>query len=308
MARFEVEFSRTNVTVGQFLAYVRAQLKKRGLGEFIGSLGYENFIGGNGIDAKVNHKEQNDTAYTELGIEYEEVRDLPYNKKSYQRTVNGVASNEIIEFEFDNEKSGRGYYYLVDGVDEVESVESTTEAETETETDVESESVNNGENNSCGERATANKANRDADNLKTAREGYKMKMENMIKAVVEAIHHYGEDGNYDPFYGIRGDDRELKVGDKFGNSHQLYQDPIDGAEYIGAGLYDAGELDGTCVWSIGLYSEFYEPDKKNIRWAIEQAKLFGEHIYLVRSKCPSKSGEELGEIIVENAYVALKIS
>ena len=134
-----------------------------------------------------------------------------------------------------------------------------------------------------------------------------MKIENMIKAVVEAIRHYGEDGNYDPFYGIRGDDRELAVGDKFGNSHQLYSRPVDGAEYIGAGLYDAGELDGTCVWTIGLYSAFYEPDEENIRRAIEQAQLFGEHVYLVRSKCPSKTGEEMGELIVEGAYVALKL-
>lgn len=135
----------------------------------------------------------------------------------------------------------------------------------------------------------------------------KMKMEKMIKAVVDAIHHYGEDDNYDPFCGIRGDDRELEVGEKFGNSHQLYSHPVDGAEYIGYGLYDAGELDGTCVWSIGLYSAFYEPDANDIRWAIEQAKLFGEHIYLVRSNCPANSGEEIGELIVENAYVALKL-
>lgn len=134
-----------------------------------------------------------------------------------------------------------------------------------------------------------------------------MKMENMIKTVVEAIHNYGEDGNYNPFYGIRGDDRELEVGAKFGNSHQLYQDPIDGAEYIGAGLYDAGELDGTCVWSIGLYSAFYEPDEENIRWAIEQAQMFGEHIYLVRGRCQALYGEEIGELIVEDAYVALKL-
>ena len=136
-------------------------------------------------------------------------------------------------------------------------------------------------------------------------------MENMIKAVIELIHNYGEDGNYNHFCGIRGDDRELEVGERFGNSHQLYQDPVDGAEYIEtgdyAGFYDAGELDGTCVWTIGLHSAFYEPDEENIRWAIEQAKLFGEHVYLVRSKCPTKAGEELGELIVEGAYVALKL-
>ena len=74
-----------------------------------------------------------------------------------------------------------------------------------------------------------------------------------------------------------------------------------------AGLYDAGELDGTCVWSIGLYSAFYEPDANAIRWAIEQAQMFGEHIYLVRGRCQALYGEEIGEIIVENAYVALKL-
>lgn len=179
MARFEVEIMRSNVTVGQFLSYVRAQLKKRGLDDFTGSLDYDNFVGGNGWDAKVNHKEQNDSAYAELGIEYEEVRDLPYNKKSYQRKANGVASNEIVEFEFDNEKTGRGYYYLVDGEDEAESVESTTDeaaaAESETEAENESvesvesvasvESVDNGENNSCGERAATNQTTKGADNL-----------------------------------------------------------------------------------------------------------------------------------------------
>lgn len=194
MARFEAEFLRTNVTVGQFLSYVRAQLRKRGLNEWADSLDYEDFIGGNGLDAKVNHKEQNDTAYTELGIEYEEVRDLPYNKKSYQRTVNGVASNEIIEFEFDNEKSGRGYYYLVDGVDEAESVESTTDetvAESEAESEsVESvESVDTIENDVCNapENAAIDEQNRDADNPTTAREEHimnafeKLRWENITK-------------------------------------------------------------------------------------------------------------------------------
>ena len=136
-------------------------------------------------------------------------------------------------------------------------------------------------------------------------------MENMVKAVIELIHNYGEDGNYDPFHGIRGDDRELKVGDRFGNSHQLYQDPVDGAEYIEtgdyAGFYDAGELDGTCVWNIGLYSAYYEPDADTIRWAIEKAMTCGEHVYIVRSRGQAISGEELGELIIENAYVALKL-
>ena len=143
MARVEVEFSRTNVTVGQFLAYVRAQLKKRGLVDWIGSLDYEDFIADNGVDGKTDHKAKNDEVYTLYGIEYELVRDLPYNKQTFEKKANGQVYHEIIEFIFDSENRGHGYYCLVDdGVeDEIEPVESITEAETEAESDESVETV-----------------------------------------------------------------------------------------------------------------------------------------------------------------------
>lgn len=160
MARIEAEYLRTNVTVGQFLSYVRANLRKRGLNEWADGIDYENFINGD-WSCKVDHEELNDEAFTQLGVAYEEVRDLPYNKMSYQRKANGAVSNEIMEFVFDDESTGHGYYYAVDCVDEADSVESTTDeaaaAESETEAENESvesvESVDNGETNSCGEIA-----------------------------------------------------------------------------------------------------------------------------------------------------------
>lgn len=126
MARIEAEYLRTNVTVGQFLSYVRANLRKRGLNEWADGIDYENFINGD-WSCKVDHEELNDEAFTQLGVAYEEVRDLPYNKMSYQRKANGAVSNEIMEFVFDDESTGHGYYYAVDCVDEADSVESTAD-------------------------------------------------------------------------------------------------------------------------------------------------------------------------------------
>ena len=126
MARIEAEYLRTNVTVGQFLSYVRVNLRKRGLNEWADGIDYENFISGN-WSCKIDHAKLNDEAFTQLGVAYEEVRDLPYNKMSYQRKANGAVSNEIIEFVFDNESTGHGYYYAVDCVDEADSVESTAD-------------------------------------------------------------------------------------------------------------------------------------------------------------------------------------
>lgn len=172
MARIEAEFSRTNVTVGQFLSYVRAQLKKRGLDEWAGNLDYDNFIADNGVDGKVDHKAKNDEVYALYGIELEIVRDRPYNKQTFEKRANGKVYNEIIEFAFDSERTGHGYYYLTDSgaEDEVESVESTADETTV----AESESVDNDENNSCGERAATSQTTKGADNLNNREKEYNM--------------------------------------------------------------------------------------------------------------------------------------
>ena len=180
MARIEAEFQRVNVTVGRFLSYVRAQLKKRGLDEWAGNLDYDNFTADNGVDGKTDHKAKNDEVYALYGIELEIVRDRPYNKQTFEKRANGKVYNEIIEFAFDSESTGHGYYYLTDSgaEDEVESVESTADETTVAESETESEpveSVDNDENNSCGERAATSQTNEGADNLSTAREEYKMR-------------------------------------------------------------------------------------------------------------------------------------
>lgn len=60
--------------------------------------------------------------------------------QTYIKCANGAVYNEICEFDFDDEKTGHGYYYLV-SVD-AEAEEETTEEETLAEETVESEEVN----------------------------------------------------------------------------------------------------------------------------------------------------------------------
>lgn len=97
----------------------------------------------------------------------------------------------------------------------------------------------------------------------------------MIKITVEDIKNAVKGTNFD-FYGVRVDGSILyHVGDTANNSRQLFQDPdFDDGELIypyiedgvNKGLYDAGELDGTCT--IG----FCPDDDIPIAAAIKQLK------------------------------------
>lgn len=98
----------------------------------------------------------------------------------------------------------------------------------------------------------------------------------MIKITVEDIKNAVKGTDFD-FYGVRVDGSILyHVGDTANNSRQLFQDPdFDDGELIypyiedgvNKGLYDAGELDGTCT--IG----FCPDDDIPIAAAIKQLKM-----------------------------------
>lgn len=110
------------------------------------------------------------------------------------------------------------------------------------------------------------------------------------------------------FYGLRVDDGiRYNVGDTANNSHQLFQDPDfdeDGEliyPYIedGAnkGLYDAGELDGTCT--IGFDVE----NDASIEKALEQIKIYlGDYIHVLGGDY-AEGGNDRGELIISDAEV-----
>lgn len=110
------------------------------------------------------------------------------------------------------------------------------------------------------------------------------------------------------FYGIRVDGGVLyHVGDIANNSRQLFQDPDfdeDGEliypyieDGVNKGLYEAGELDGTCT--IG----FCPDNDMSIASAIKQLKMYpGDYIHILGGDC-AESGNDRGELIISNAEV-----
>lgn len=120
--KFEIEISRNNVTPAQFLAYVRSRVDSKG-GEYIRTdLDLDYFKRGNDINCEVNHKALNDECFTVSGCEHEKSVSHPYEMQTYIRWANGAVYNEICEFDFDDEKTGHGYYYLVNVNVEEETV------------------------------------------------------------------------------------------------------------------------------------------------------------------------------------------
>ena len=117
---FEAEYMRHNVTPAEFLAYVRHQVDKRG-GRYVRSdLDLSYFAAGNDMNFDIRHEGgAND------GV-HEKSTSRPYSMQTYIRYPNGACYNEICEFEFDDEKHGTGYYYLVNIVSEETPAEPIT--------------------------------------------------------------------------------------------------------------------------------------------------------------------------------------
>lgn len=105
-------------------------------------------------------------------------------------------------------------------------------------------------------------------------------------------------------YGLRADREGLAIGDELENSHQWYQDdPADWGEECeydeSRGMWDAGELDGTCA--IGLPD--YECDfEKESEAALKRARMYGKNIYLIAGDNAGQ-GNDIGEILISNAVV-----
>lgn len=114
---FEIEIQRSNVTPAQFLAYVRSRVDAKG-GEMLRSdLSLDYFKRGDDLNFDIHHEEPEFDGLHEKSVS------KPYEMQTYLRYSNGAVYNEICEFEFDSEKTGHGYYYLVN----VETVEETAE-------------------------------------------------------------------------------------------------------------------------------------------------------------------------------------
>lgn len=128
----QLELTRHNVTPAQFLAYVRQQIKKH------------NFNGISAIDINLNEfKRGGDIEFnidnTHLGPQHSAVHrevsvSKPYEAQTYVLNWDGTVYNHIMEFDFDDDKKGTGYFYYICTVEEEEPAqeenqETSTEAQ-----------------------------------------------------------------------------------------------------------------------------------------------------------------------------------
>lgn len=117
---YTIEIQRRNITPAQFLAYVRRRLKATGGDMFCGCLDLDYFAAG----SEPNYDTERDGTHCIS-------RSKPYSMQTYIRQ-DGRLYNEICEFEFDDEKTGHGYYYLIDAEEETTETDTDTAGTTDT--------------------------------------------------------------------------------------------------------------------------------------------------------------------------------
>lgn len=123
---YEHEYMRHNVTPAQFLAYLRTMQKKHP-GELCNDFDLNMFA------AKGWSASYTNALPSEKPCHAERVTDNEYEKQTYICAFDGTVYNEIIEFQFDDDKTGTGYYYTIQTeVDEANAAENTAEIITAT--------------------------------------------------------------------------------------------------------------------------------------------------------------------------------
>ena len=132
-----------------------------------------------------------------------------------------------------------------------------------------------------------------------------------MNLIAESIKEILDSSDYE-YYGLRMDSNNYDVGDICDQSHEWFQDEdiSEGLPFVEElGLWDAGELDGTCVVEIrsDLSSQYnWDYNIKDIITALNTVKMYpGEDLILVGGN-NSSIGFDDGEIIVRDAVVLAK--
>lgn len=116
---YHLELTRNNVTLSQFLSYVRSQCKKH---DIPFDLALDDFA------RESDFNNRYDFGVPGFRGAFSEVcQDLAYDKQTYIRCYDGSVYNEIVEFQFWDDKRGFGYFYTI----EVQAAGDATENELE---------------------------------------------------------------------------------------------------------------------------------------------------------------------------------
>ena len=119
----EIEITRHNVTPSQFLAYVRQQIKKHGMTAVTADeIDLDYFRGGYDIEFDY-HDIPGKPCKAEKSVS------KPYQMQTYILNWDGTVYNFIMEFSFDDDKTGYGYFYFINTWDREGPQEETKEEE-----------------------------------------------------------------------------------------------------------------------------------------------------------------------------------
>ena len=109
MMKEELELTRRNCTPAQFLGYARAQIRKAKLECICAEdIDLDYFKAGNDLNFDIDNR-----GNTEAPCEREKSVSKPYEMQIYIKNWDGTVFNHIMEFEFDDDKTGHGYFYIV---------------------------------------------------------------------------------------------------------------------------------------------------------------------------------------------------
>ena len=120
----------------------------------------------------------------------------------------------------------------------------------------------------------------------------KLTKDNIVKVI-------SENSEYE-FFGLRHNSHVYEIGEEVNRSHQWYQDDPDAwGEDLPydeeLGLWDGGELDGTCAITI--------EGVDGVDKAMKAANRYdGDHLYLIAS-CDAWGGNDYMESIMADAVV-----
>lgn len=109
----ELEMIRRNITPAQFCASVRYQIRRC---KFIGidplDIDLQYWAAGNDLNFDCDNRNRPDAPCA-----YERSISKPYEMQTYLRNWDGTVYNQIMEFSFDTEKTGTGYFYYHNDID-----------------------------------------------------------------------------------------------------------------------------------------------------------------------------------------------
>lgn len=115
----ELEMMRHNVTPSQFLSAVRGAIRSKGFtGICAEDLSLNYWKAGNDLNFEHKYSDpENDPCKHEKSVS------RPYEMQTYVRNWDGTVYNLIVEFSFDDEKRGSGYFYFINTWTEEEKTE-----------------------------------------------------------------------------------------------------------------------------------------------------------------------------------------